>query len=319
MMASTADRRARPPGTAGKGSLRAARSRRSPGAFFGVRKRARLRGRRRQAEPGARDRRRPRRRRGVRRRPGRCSSSWVVAERRAGHETSRSNRSQESSQHVSSNAPTAPRRTTSCRRHRAIWPIGRRSACCWSIFGAGAVGQRRTAGAAWSLLAGIRRAGLHAVRLVPHRRSARAKAATTTSSVDVSLPLEHELVHLLGGDVLRRLLRRAVLCARRSRCRGSATSTTSVPVAGLRRGQPGRQHRSPAGIVEPFQTMGPWPLPTINTALLLTSGVTLTIAHHALRAGHRAQDDLLDVAHRAAGRHLPGRAGLRVHARLSAT
>lgn len=39
---------------------------------------------------------------------------------------------------------------------------------------------------------------------------------------------------------------------------------------------------SPANIVEPFTTMGPWPLPTINTALLLTSGVTLTIAHHAL-------------------------------------
>ncbi|HWP18708.1 MAG TPA: cytochrome c oxidase subunit 3 [Burkholderiaceae bacterium] len=46
---------------------------------------------------------------------------------------------------------------------------------------------------------------------------------------------------------------------------------------------------SPAGIVEPFQTMGPWPLPTINTALLLTSGVTLTIAHHALREGHRGK------------------------------
>jgi cytochrome c oxidase subunit III len=46
---------------------------------------------------------------------------------------------------------------------------------------------------------------------------------------------------------------------------------------------------SPAGIVEPFQTMTPFWLPTINTALLLTSGVTLTIAHHALRAGHRAQ------------------------------
>ena len=39
---------------------------------------------------------------------------------------------------------------------------------------------------------------------------------------------------------------------------------------------------SPAGIVEPFQTMGPFWLPTINTALLLTSGVTLTIAHHVL-------------------------------------
>jgi len=46
---------------------------------------------------------------------------------------------------------------------------------------------------------------------------------------------------------------------------------------------------SPAGIVEPFQTMGPWPIPTINTLLLLTSGVTLTIAHHALVAGHRAR------------------------------
>jgi cytochrome c oxidase subunit 3 len=35
--------------------------------------------------------------------------------------------------------------------------------------------------------------------------------------------------------------------------------------------------------------MGPWPLPTINTALLLTSGVTVTIAHHALRDGLRAK------------------------------
>ena len=46
---------------------------------------------------------------------------------------------------------------------------------------------------------------------------------------------------------------------------------------------------SPAGTVDAFATMGPWPIPTINTALLLTSGVTLTIAHHALIAGHRAR------------------------------
>jgi len=46
---------------------------------------------------------------------------------------------------------------------------------------------------------------------------------------------------------------------------------------------------SPAGTVEPFTTMGPWPIPTINTALLLTSGVTLTIAHHALIAGERVK------------------------------
>jgi cytochrome c oxidase subunit 3 len=46
---------------------------------------------------------------------------------------------------------------------------------------------------------------------------------------------------------------------------------------------------SPAGIVDPFTTMGPWPIPTLNTALLLTSGVTLTIAHHALLANKRAR------------------------------
>ncbi|MBV8618586.1 MAG: cytochrome c oxidase subunit 3 [Curvibacter sp.] len=46
---------------------------------------------------------------------------------------------------------------------------------------------------------------------------------------------------------------------------------------------------SPAGTIEPFQTMTPFWLPTINTALLLSSGVTLTIAHHALLAGHRSR------------------------------
>ena len=46
---------------------------------------------------------------------------------------------------------------------------------------------------------------------------------------------------------------------------------------------------APGGTVEPFVTMGPWPLPTINTALLLTSGVTLTIAHHALIANRRGK------------------------------
>ena len=46
---------------------------------------------------------------------------------------------------------------------------------------------------------------------------------------------------------------------------------------------------SPASIVDPFTTMGPWPIPTINTLILLTSGVTVTIAHHALIANHRAR------------------------------
>ncbi|MFC5520352.1 cytochrome c oxidase subunit 3 [Polaromonas jejuensis] len=46
---------------------------------------------------------------------------------------------------------------------------------------------------------------------------------------------------------------------------------------------------SPADIIEPFTTMTPFWLPTINTALLLSSGATLTLAHHALRENHRGQ------------------------------
>ncbi len=38
-----------------------------------------------------------------------------------------------------------------------------------------------------------------------------------------------------------------------------------------------------------WEAMGPWPLPTINTLILLTSGVTLTIAHHALKENNRSQ------------------------------
>lgn len=37
------------------------------------------------------------------------------------------------------------------------------------------------------------------------------------------------------------------------------------------------------------QSMGPWGLPFINTVILLTSSVTLTIAHHALLVGDRAR------------------------------
>ena len=36
-----------------------------------------------------------------------------------------------------------------------------------------------------------------------------------------------------------------------------------------------------------FETIPAWGLPLVNTLLLLSSGVTITFAHHALRSGHR--------------------------------
>lgn len=45
----------------------------------------------------------------------------------------------------------------------------------------------------------------------------------------------------------------------------------------------------PAGTIEPFTKIHAWPLPTINTILLVTSGIWLTIAHHALRANQRSK------------------------------
>ncbi len=45
----------------------------------------------------------------------------------------------------------------------------------------------------------------------------------------------------------------------------------------------------PAEMGGDYTVMGPFGLPLINTALLLTSSITITIAHHALIAGKRAQ------------------------------
>ncbi|MHC9084114.1 cytochrome c oxidase subunit 3 [Luteimonas sp. RIT-PG2_3] len=38
-----------------------------------------------------------------------------------------------------------------------------------------------------------------------------------------------------------------------------------------------------------FETIPAWGLPLLNTLILLASGITITIAHHALKAGHRKQ------------------------------
>ncbi|HKK23423.1 MAG TPA: cytochrome c oxidase subunit 3 [Pseudohaliea sp.] len=48
----------------------------------------------------------------------------------------------------------------------------------------------------------------------------------------------------------------------------------------------------PANIGGEFQKMGALGLPLINTAILLTSSVTVTIAHHAIREGNRSMTAL---------------------------
>ncbi|WP_305806306.1 cytochrome c oxidase subunit 3 [Stenotrophomonas sp. YIM B06876] len=45
----------------------------------------------------------------------------------------------------------------------------------------------------------------------------------------------------------------------------------------------------PGDIGGAFQTIPAWGLPLLNTLILLSSGVALTIAHHALKAGKRTQ------------------------------
>ncbi len=44
----------------------------------------------------------------------------------------------------------------------------------------------------------------------------------------------------------------------------------------------------PGNVGGDYEAMGPFGLPLINTVLLLSSSVTLTIAHHALISGHRS-------------------------------
>ena len=43
---------------------------------------------------------------------------------------------------------------------------------------------------------------------------------------------------------------------------------------------------------EKFTPMGAWGIPALNTAILLSSGITVTIAHHALRANQRGKLNL---------------------------
>ena len=69
---------------------------------------------------------------------------------------------------------------------------------------------------------------------------------------------------------------------------GSGVTTNSFLWNGYEGSWP-NEANGPGNVGGDYSTIGPWGLPALNTALLLSSGVTLTWAHHALKANHRGQ------------------------------
>jgi cytochrome c oxidase subunit 3 len=65
---------------------------------------------------------------------------------------------------------------------------------------------------------------------------------------------------------------------------GDGAATNDILWNGYVAGWPAN---GPGDVGGTFQTIPAWGLPLLNTLILLSSGVTITIAHHALRAGNR--------------------------------
>ena len=65
---------------------------------------------------------------------------------------------------------------------------------------------------------------------------------------------------------------------------GDGVMTNTLLWPGFSSGWPSN---GPAAVGGSFQTIPAWGLPLLNTLILLTSGVTVTIAHHALKADRR--------------------------------
>ena len=72
----------------------------------------------------------------------------------------------------------------------------------------------------------------------------------------------------------------------------------------------------PGSVGGEFEVIPAFGLPAINTAFLLTSGVTITIAHHALKAGNRTMLNIFLARDLPARFHLRRPAGRGIRARL---
>src|SRR5258706_10055232 len=128
-------------------------------------------------------------------------------------------------------------------------------------------------------------------RLVPHG-DRREPAGRIQPGRRPLVPHGDDLVHLLRGDVLCGLLRRALLCAH---ALGALIGGEGVKIfnkiflwqnydAGWPTNGPAKLGPRADGSFEVIPAFG---VPGVNTLILLTSGITVTIAHDALKSGRR--------------------------------
>ena len=116
--------------------------------------------------------------------------------------------------------------------------------------------------------AGVHRRPLHHAELVDRRRPRGHLRGPPHPRGPAPPPLRHDHVHRLRGDVLRGVV--LGLFRRRRSIPNDPIQYQRVEILG--------GTWPPKGI----ETFDPWHLPLLNTLILLTSGTTVTWAHHAL-------------------------------------